>query len=96
MRWPISTLHYLQAVQKVGSDDPAAVQAAMRDLPFTTNMLSDPRILENGRVIMDLYIAEVKSPKESKGPHDLYNITDKVPAEKLFTPAAQSGCAMAG
>jgi branched-chain amino acid transport system substrate-binding protein len=88
----ISTLHYLQAVEKVGSDDPAAVNKAMRELPFTDGMLSNPRIQENGRVVMDLYVAEVKSPKDSKGPADLYRIVETIPAEKLFTPADKSGC----
>jgi len=88
----ISTLHYLQAVAKVGSDDPAAVNAAMREMPFTDGMLSNPHILRNGRMVSDLYLVEVKSPAESKSPADLYKILEKVPGDKLFVPAEQSGC----
>lgn len=91
----ISTLHYLQAVAKVGSDDPAAVNAAMREMPFTDGMLSNPHILRNGRVVSDLYLAQVKSPQESKSPADLYKIVEKVPGDKLFVPAEQSGCPLA-
>jgi branched-chain amino acid transport system substrate-binding protein len=91
----IATTHYLQAVAKVGSDDAEAVNKAMRDLPFTDRMLSNPRILVNGRVVMDLYMAEVKKPRESRSAADLYHIRETIPGERLFLPAERSGCAAA-
>jgi len=92
----ISTLHYLRAVEKAGTDDPAAVDKAMKELPITGDMLSNPRILPNGRVVMDLYLVEVKTPKESKGPSDVYHVREKIPADKVFTPADKSGCQVTG
>jgi branched-chain amino acid transport system substrate-binding protein len=89
-----STLHYLQAVAKVGSSDAEAVNKAMRDLPFTDNNLSNPRILANGRVVMDLYLAEVKKPGESRSAADLYHIRETIPGERLFLPAERSGCSL--
>ena len=35
---------------------------------------------------------EVKAPKESKGPADLYTIVGAIPGEQIFIPAAKSGC----
>lgn len=87
-----ATLHYLQAVQKVGSDDPVAVNKAMREMPFTDGMLNNPRIQTNGSVAMDIMLVQVKTPAESKYSNDVYKILDKVPAEKLFPTAEQSGC----
>ena len=89
----ISTRHYLEAVAAVGSDDAAAVNRAMRELPFTDGMLSNPRIQPNGRVVMDLYLAEVKRPRESTSPADLYRIVETIPGDKLFLPAEKGGCA---
>lgn len=89
----IGTLHYLQAVQKVGSDDPAAVARAMREMPFTDGMLNRPRIQANGSVVMDLMLVQVKRPAESRNPNDIYKILDTVPGEQLFPTAEQSGCA---
>ena len=89
----IATLHYLQAVQKVGSDDSVAVNKAMREMPFTDGMLNNPRIQTNGTVAMDLMLVQVKTPAESKGPTDLYKVLDMVPARNLFPTAEQSGCA---
>ncbi len=90
----ISTSHYLRAVQAAGSDDPAIVARTMRSLPIAGNMLKNPRIQANGRVVMDMLLVEVKTPKESKSPADLYRIIDTIPGEKLFTPAEKSGCSM--
>ena len=86
------TTHYLQAVAKVGSDDPVAVNKAMRDLPFTDGMLRNPRIQTNGSIAMDLMLVQVKTPAESKYPNDLYKVLDTVPAAELFPTAEQSGC----
>ncbi len=88
----ISTLHYLQAVQKTGSEDPVAVNKAMRDMPFTDGMLNNPRIQTNGTVAMDIMLVQVKTPAESRYPNDVYKILDKVPSDKLFPTAEQSGC----
>lgn len=93
----ISTLHYLRAVVQVGSDDAEAVNRAMRDLSFADRMLSNPRILSNGRVVMDLFLAEVKAPGESRSAADVYKILQTIPGERLFLPAERSGCvAVAG
>ena len=88
----IGTLHYLQAVQKVGSDDPAAVAKAMREMPFTDNMLNRPRIQANGGVVMDLMLVQVKKPSESKSVNDIFKVVATVPGEQVFPTAEQSGC----
>ena len=88
----IATLHYLQAVQKVGSDDPVAVSRAMREMPFTDGMLNKPRIQTNGTVAIDLLLVQVKTPAESKYSNDVYKVLDTVASEQLFPTAEQSGC----
>ncbi|MBC7799944.1 MAG: ABC transporter substrate-binding protein [Gemmatimonadaceae bacterium] len=88
----ISTLHYLQAVQQVGKEEPVAVNKAMREMPFTDGMLNNPRIQANGTVAMDIMLVQVKTPAESRYPNDVYKVLDKVPSEQLFPTAAQSGC----
>ena len=90
----VSTTHYLQAVAKAGTDDAVAVDKAMKELPIKGNMLGNAHILANGRVVMDMLLVEVKSPKQSKGPADIYTVLGTLPGDSLFTPAAQSGCPM--
>ena len=88
----IGTLHYLQAVQKVGSDETVAVNKAMREMPFTDGMLNNPRIQANGSVAMDLLLVQAKTPAESKAPNDVYKVLQMVPSADLFPTAEQSGC----
>ena len=89
----VSTQHYLKSVAKAGTDDAKTVAKIMRDLPIEGDMISNAKIQANGRVIMDLMVVEVKTPKESKDPRaDLYKIVSTIPGDQLFTPADKSGC----
>ena len=60
--------HYLKAVQEVGTDDPDKVAAKMRSMPVTDMMMKDAKIADNGRVFNNMYLAQVKTPGETKGP----------------------------
>ena len=88
----VATTHYLKAVAAVGSDDPDLVQAKMREIPITGNLIQRASIQANGRVVSDMHIFEVKTPSESKGPADLYKLLATLPAKNLFVPADKSGC----
>jgi branched-chain amino acid transport system substrate-binding protein len=41
---------------------------------------------------MDIILVQVKTPAESKYSNDVYKVLEKVPADKLFPTAEQSGC----
>jgi branched-chain amino acid transport system substrate-binding protein len=88
----LSTSHYLKAVAAVGSDDPEKVQAKMREMPIEGNLIQRASIQSNGRVVSDMHVFEVKSPKESKGPTDIYKLLATLPGKDLFVPADKSGC----
>ncbi|MGN6659618.1 MAG: ABC transporter substrate-binding protein [Achromobacter mucicolens] len=89
----VATTHYLQAAQAAGSFDGAAVNQKMRELPITTKLIKNARVRpEDGRVVMDLYLVEVKKPAESKYPNDYYRILSTVPGEKVFVSLADSEC----
>ena len=89
----VATLHYLKSVDKAGTDDAKTIAKTIRAIPIDNPMISNAKIQANGRVVMDLMIAEVKTPKESKDPAaDLYEILYTIPGANLFTPADKSGC----
>ena len=52
-------------------------------------------LLGNGRMVHDMYLMRVKSPKESKGPDDLTQVIATVPGERAFRSAQESECAIA-
>jgi branched-chain amino acid transport system substrate-binding protein len=89
-----STMHYLKAVQAAKTDDTAAVMAKMKSTPINDFYAKNGRIREDGRMVHDMYLFEVKSQAESKYPWDYYKLVATVPGDKAFLPLSQSKCPM--
>ncbi|RZN32796.1 ABC transporter substrate-binding protein [Bradyrhizobium sp. Leo121] len=89
-----ATLAYLTAVAKVGSPrDGAAVVKAMRELgTFDDPLFGKTSLREDGRVLHDMMLIQVKTPSESKKPYDYYKIVSTIPAEAAFRPLKDGGC----
>ncbi|SOY71563.1 ABC transporter substrate-binding protein [Cupriavidus taiwanensis] len=87
-----SVMHYLKAVQAAGTDETAAVMKQMKSMPINDFFAKNGRIREDGRMIHDMYLFEVKTPAESKYPWDYYKVVATVPGEQAFMPAAKSKC----
>ena len=84
--------HYLKAVQAAGTDDTTAVMAKMKATPVNDFMTKNGKIREDGRLIRDMYVYEVKKPSESNYPWDYYKLKATIPAEQAFIPLAKSVC----
>src|SRR5262249_45340749 len=67
-----STMHYLQAVAKAGTDAAAPVMQAMRDAPVDDFFAHDGQIRADGLMVHSMRLFKVKSPGESKYPWDYY------------------------
>ena len=87
-----STMHYLKAVQAAKTDDTAQVMAKMKATPINDFFAKNGRIREDGRMVHDMYLFEVKSQAESKYPWDYYKLVATVPGDKAFLPLSQSKC----
>ena len=88
-----STLHYLKAVDKVGSaSDGRAVVAAMKSMPTDDPLFGKGTIRQDGRKMHPMYLFEVKRPDESKGAWDYYKLLSTIPAEQAFRPLGEGGC----
>ena len=87
-----STLHYLKAVQAAGTDDAKAVMAKMREIPVNDVMTKNGKLREDGRLVRDMYLFEVKSPPESKNKDDIYKLIATVPGDKAFRPLHEGKC----
>jgi branched-chain amino acid transport system substrate-binding protein len=83
--------HYLKAVQAAGTTDADAVIAKMREIPVD-DFAFKGTIREDGQHIHDMYLAEVKTPAESKRDWDFYKILKTIPGAEAFTPTAESKC----
>ena len=74
--------HYLKAVKAAGTDDTDKVAAQMRKMKINDFMTKDGWIREDGRVMRDMYLEEVKSPAKSKYPFDYFKILATIPPNR--------------
>ena len=88
-----AVLHYLKAVDKVGSpSDGAAVVAAMKAMPTDDPLFGKGTIRADGRKIHPMYLLQVKTPTESKSEWDVFKVIGTIPADKAFRPLNEGGC----
>lgn len=87
-----STLHYLKAIEAAGTDDSAAVMSKMRAMPVNDFFAKNGKIREDGRMVHDMYLMQVKSPQESKKPWDYYKLVATIPGDEAFQPLPESTC----
>ena len=88
-----ATMHYLKAVQAAGTDDTAAVMKKMRETPINDMFAKNGQLREDGRMVHDMYLFQVKKPSESKGAWDYFNLKGTIKGSDAFLPLAQSRCA---
>ncbi|HXP31632.1 MAG TPA: ABC transporter substrate-binding protein [Stellaceae bacterium] len=84
--------HYLKAIEAAKTDDGAKVVAEMRALPINDFMTKNGKLREDGRVMRDMYLFEVKTPAESKYQFDYYKQLATIPADQAFRPLSESEC----
>jgi branched-chain amino acid transport system substrate-binding protein len=84
--------HYLKAVAAANTLDGTAVADKIRAIPINDFMDKDVRIRVDGRVMRDFYLYQVKTPAQSKGPWDYYNLVRTIPAEEAVRPLAEGHC----
>ena len=87
-----ATLAYLRAVRDARTLDGDKVVAAMRKAPIADPLFGPVAVRPDGRAVHDLFLYEVKTPAESKGPYDYYKLVSTVPAEQAFRPLNEGGC----
>lgn len=88
-----AVIHYLKAVEALGSDkDGAAVVAKMKEMPTEDKIFGKGSIRQDGRKIHDMYLYEVKKPDESKAPWDYLKVRATIPASEAWRPLDQGDC----
>jgi branched-chain amino acid transport system substrate-binding protein len=87
-----STMHYLKAIQAAGTDETGAVMAKMKSTPINDFFAANGRIREDGRMVHDMYVYQVKTPAESKYAWDYLTLKETIPAAQAFRPLSESSC----
>jgi len=89
-----SIMHYLKAIKAVNTDDTQKVMAQMKKTPVNDFFAKNGSIRDDGRMVHDMYLLQVKKPADSKTPWDYYNVRATIPAAEAFQPLSASKCAL--
>jgi branched-chain amino acid transport system substrate-binding protein len=87
-----ATMHYLKAVQAVGSTDPDKVMAELRRTKINDMFAKNGYIRADGLMVHDMYVMQVKTPAESKYPWDYYKVIKIMPGEEADGAQADPAC----
>ena len=83
---------YLNAVKATGSDDGDTVMKWMKSNKVNDMFAKNGYVREDGRMVHDMFLMEVKKPSESKYPWDYYKQIAVLPGEEVFTKLSESTC----
>ena len=84
--------HYLKAVAAVGSDATDPVLEKMRSMPVDDFYARGAKVREDGKLVHDFYLVQVKDPSDVKAPWEYYNVLEKIPSAEVYSDLADSEC----
>ena len=89
-----AALTYLNAVKASGTDDADKVLAQMKKTKINDIFVKGGYIRDDGRMVHDMYLMQVKAPAESTEPWDYYKVAETFKGEAAWTTKAESKCAL--
>jgi branched-chain amino acid transport system substrate-binding protein len=89
-----ATMHYLAAVKAAGTDDADKVLAQMKKTKVNDIFTKGGFIRDDGRMVHDMYLMQVKAPDKSVEPWDYYNVVETFKGEAAWQTKADSKCAL--
>jgi branched-chain amino acid transport system substrate-binding protein len=87
-----ATMTYLNAVKAVGSTDADKVMDQLRTTKVDDMFTSDGVIRPDGLLQHSMFVMQVKTPAESKGPWDYYKLVKTMSGEEAYGSLADSTC----
>jgi branched-chain amino acid transport system substrate-binding protein len=87
-----AVLSYLKAVRAAGTDEAAAVAQVLRSMPIDDGYARDARVRDDGLLVQDLFLVEVKRPGAVSAPYDYFEVIERIPASRAYAAAAERGC----
>ncbi|SFB72344.1 ABC transporter substrate-binding protein [Massilia yuzhufengensis] len=85
---------FLNAVKATGTDNAEQVMAHLKKTPVNDMFAKNGVIRADGRMVYDMYLMQVKTPKESKGAWDYYKVVATIPGDQAYTKKAETKCAL--
>ncbi len=85
-------MQYLKAVDAIKDDGGKAAVDQMKKTPINDFFAKNGKIRADGRMVHDMYLAQVKTPSESKMKWDYYKILRTIPGDQAYQPLSESKC----
>ncbi|MBT9599320.1 MAG: ABC transporter substrate-binding protein [Vitreoscilla sp.] len=89
-----AALQYLTAVKATGTDDADKVIAQIKKTKINDVFAKGGFVRDDGRMVHDMYLMQVKSPDQSTEPWDYYNVVETIKGEAAWTTKAETKCAL--
>ncbi len=83
---------YLRAVKAAGTDDAPTVVKQLQGMKLSDMFAQNGKLREDGRMVHDMFLVQVKKPAESQYPWDYYKVLATIPGDQAFKPLAKSTC----
>ncbi|HUN50546.1 MAG TPA: ABC transporter substrate-binding protein, partial [Candidatus Sulfotelmatobacter sp.] len=87
-----AVLSYLKSVKAAGTDNADKVRAELLKTHFNDPMMRNGWVREDGRVMHEMLLVQVKSPAESKYPWDYEKVLTVIPANEAWRPLNEGAC----
>lgn len=87
-----AVMFYLRGVKETNSDDTDVMMKWMKSAKVNDMFATNGYVREDGAMIHDMKLMQVKKPSESKYPWDYYNIVANLKGEDIFNTLAESTC----
>lgn len=81
-----------QGLKAAAQAEDVTVNRTLRSMDIEDFVIERGKIRADGRLVHDMYLFQVKTPEESKGPWDYYKHIDTIPGEQAFMPLSKSKC----
>ena len=85
-------MHYLKSIKAAGTSEAGAVMSKMKSTPINDFFAKNGVLREDGLMVHDMFLFQVKTPAQSKGPWDLYILKETIPGNQAFDSLANSKC----
>ena len=89
-----AVMTYLQAIKEAGTDDGQAVAKQLKTMKINDVFSQNGYVREDGRMVHDMYVVQVKKPEESKAPWDYYKMVSTIPGDQAYRPLSKSTCSL--
>jgi branched-chain amino acid transport system substrate-binding protein len=87
-----AAMFYLNGVKASGSDDGDTIMKWMKSNKVNDFFAQNGHVREDGRMVHDMYLMQVKTPAESKAPWDYYKVVATLPGDEVYTKLSESTC----